>query len=174
MNFQHRPWTAQDDLVLAIRLTHCSGSSPQNTSFVASSMCKMQDISKPPRLPQRGFNERCLHTTPACQGWKLSKVKHVPPSASHFHGCQAGACHTTSMVTSTLSLALLGFCVLKHYQAELTADLCLPQRLLWKHLEKNRNVADSPSHLDYRKKNVSAPQGMQNDKNLCKDLKKPS
>lgn len=51
VNFQRCPWTTQDDFVLAIRLTRFSGSSPQNTSFVASSMCKVQKLSKPPRLP---------------------------------------------------------------------------------------------------------------------------
>lgn len=139
-------------------LTHFSGSSPpspQKTSFVVSSMCKIKKISKP-SLPQKGFNECCLHTTPACQGWKLSKVRHGPPSASHFHGCQAGACHTTSMVTATPSLALLWFWMLKH-QAELTADLCLPQRLLWKHLEINRDVADSQPFTSRLYENASVP-----------------
>lgn len=142
LNFQHPPCTDQDDSVVAICLTLFSGSSPlspQNTSFVASSMCGLQKISKPPRLPERGFHECCLHSTPSCQGWQLSK--HVP--ASHFHGSQAGAWHTTSVVTFTPSLALLWFCMLKQYQAALTADPCLPQRLLWKHLEINRDVADS-------------------------------
>lgn len=160
MNFQHPPCTAQDDLVVAICLTHFSGSSPlspQNTSFVASSMCGLQKISKPPRLPSRGFNECCLHTTPACQGWELSKVRHVPPSASHFHGSQAGACHTTSIVTFTPSLALLWFCMSKHYQAELTADLCLPQRLLRKRPEINRDVADSQAFTSRLEEKTSVP-----------------